>query len=155
MNASPWSLPALALLTPLGLIGVQGLSMDLQTIQVSATLRGAVPARFEVDIGRRIERRLTSLGQLDHVATLVTDGSVAISASFARGKNGAQALSEVRQAVDSVCADLPPGIASPATTSAFMSYRIRSFALGAMTPRNANWPGIVRGGCPLAAWGRA
>ncbi|HKX42870.1 MAG TPA: efflux RND transporter permease subunit [Burkholderiaceae bacterium] len=152
MNASSWSLPMAVLLAPLGLTGVLP-GVDLQTIQVTATLKGAVPSRLELDVGHKIEDRLASLDRLDHIATLITDGSVAINASFAHDKNGAQALSEVRDAVDSVCADVPPG--APKTSSAFLSYRIQSVTPGSVTPRNAIWPGIVRGNCQLATRERA
>ena len=162
MNVSAWSirqpvlaLPVVVLLAPLGLIGLLLPGMDLQTIQVSATLQGAAPSRFELDVGRRIEDHLVMLSRLDHIATLITDGSVSISASFARDKNGAEALNEVRNAVDSMCADQPSSIASPTEGSAFLSYRIQSLALGRATPRNVTWPGIVRGDCQLAVWGRA
>ena len=162
MNVSTWSIrkpvpawPIVVLLASLGLIGLLLPGMDLQTIQISATLQGAVPSRFELDVGRRIEDHLVVLNRLDHIATLITDGSVSISASFARDKNGAQALSEVRSAVDSVCADQPSGMASATAGSASMSYRIQSVVLGTLTSRNATRPGIVRGDCQLAASERA
>jgi multidrug efflux pump subunit AcrB len=157
MNVSTWSVPALpavVLLIPIGLMGLLP-DMDLQTIQVSATLTGAPPLGFELDVGQKIEGRLLVLNRLDHIAMLITDGSVAISASFTRDTSGAEALSEVRHAMDRVCAAPLASTALPAQAPATLSYTIRSGALAAVMPTSTAPPGIVQGGCPLAAQGRA
>jgi len=148
MNFSAWSIrnpvPALllfVLLTALGLIGFRYLQiqdfpdMDLPTIQISATLEGAAPSQLETEVARKIEDKLASLSRLDHVVTTITDGAVAISASFEIDKNGEEALSEVRNAVDSARADLPASMASPtvskltAAGAAFLTYTIESARL--------------------------
>ncbi|SEF34870.1 efflux RND transporter permease subunit [Variovorax sp. NFACC27] len=145
MNFSSWSIrnpvPALllfALLTVLGLIGFRQLQiqdfpdMDLPTVQIAATLEGAAPSQLETEVARKIEDKLASLSRLDHVTTTITDGSVSISVSFEIDKNGEEALSEVRNAVDSVRAELPSSMASPTVSklttagSAFLTYTIAS-----------------------------
>ena len=126
MNVSAWSIrnpvPGIlvfALLTVLGLIGLQRLQiqdfpdMDLPTITVSASLEGAAPSQLETEVARKIEDKLTSLSRLDHVTTTITDGAVSINVSFELEKNTEAALSEVRNAVDSVRADLPASMAAP------------------------------------------
>lgn len=155
MNFSSWSIrnpvPALllfALLTVMGLIGFRSLQiqdfpdMDLPTVQISATLEGAAPSQLETEVARKIEDKLASLSRLDHITTTITDGSVAISVSFEIDKNGEEALSEVRNAVDSVRADLPSSMASPTVSkittagSAFLTYTIES---GKLDQQDLSW----------------
>ncbi len=148
MNVSAWSIrnpvPAVllfVLLTALGLIGLRKLQiqdlpdMDIPTIKVSATLEGAAPGQLETEVARKIEDKLASLPRLDHVSTRITEGAVTISVSFDIDKNLDAALSEVRDAVDSARADLPPAMASPtvskltASASALLTYTAESSAL--------------------------
>lgn len=155
MNVSSWSIrnpvPALlvfVLLTVLGIIGFRQLQiqdlpdMDLPTVQISATLEGAAPSQLETEVARKIEDKLASLSRLDHVATTITDGSVSISVSFEIDKDGEEALSEVRNAVDSVRADLPSSMASPTVSklttagSAFLTYTIAS---GKLDEQDLSW----------------
>jgi len=126
MNFATWSIrnpvPSLLLFTLLTLFGVMGFhklgiqrfpDMDLPTIKIAATLEGAAPAQLETEVARKIEDKLTSLTRLDHVTTTITDGSVSISVSFEIDKDSEAALNEVRNAVDSVKADLPAAMTSP------------------------------------------
>ncbi|PTT43431.1 RND transporter, partial [Acidovorax sp. HMWF018] len=155
MNVSSWSIrnpvPALllfALLTVLGLLGFRQLQiqdfpdMDLPTVQISATLEGAAPSQLETEVARKIEDKLASLSRLDHVTTTITDGSVAISVGFEIDKNGEEALSEVRNAVDSVRAELPASMASPTVSKittaggAFLTYTIES---GRLDDQDLSW----------------
>jgi multidrug efflux pump subunit AcrB len=126
VNISSWSIrnpvPSVLvflLLTVLGLIGFQRLQiqdfpdMDLPTINVSASLEGAAPAQLETEVARKIEDKLASLTLLDHITTTITQGSVSIAVSFTLDKNSEQALSEVRNAVDSARAELPASMSAP------------------------------------------
>ena len=145
MNFSAWSIrnpvPALLLfflLTVLGVIGFQRLEiqdfpdMDLPTIQVTASLEGAAPSQLETEVARKIEDKLASLTQLDHITTTITDGSVRVSVSFEIDKDSEAALSEVRNAVDGARAELPASMASPMVSkltssgSAILTYTIES-----------------------------
>ena len=155
MNVSSWSIrnpvPALLLFTLLSVLGIIGFrqlqiqdfpDMDLPTVQISATLEGAAPSQLETEVARKIEDKLASLSRIDHVATTITDGSVSISVSFEIDKNGEEALSEVRNAVDSARADLPSSMASPTVSklttagSAFLTYTIES---GRMDDQDLSW----------------
>jgi len=148
MNFSSWSIrnpvPALLLfflLTVLGVIGFQRLEiqdfpdMDLPTIQVTASLEGAAPSQLETEVARKIEDKLASLTQLDHITTTITDGSVRITVSFEIDKDSEAALSEVRNAVDGARAELPGSMASPmvakltSSGSAILTYTIESSRL--------------------------
>ncbi|MFC5568832.1 efflux RND transporter permease subunit [Lysobacter yangpyeongensis] len=134
MNISAWSIrkpvPSVLLfilLTVLGLIGFQRLDiqdfpdMDLPTIQVSAALEGAAPSQLETEVARKIEDKLASLTRLDHITTTITDGAVNISVSFELDKDGEEALSEVRNAVDSARAELPSSMAAPTVSKLTMA----------------------------------
>jgi multidrug efflux pump subunit AcrB len=126
MNVSAWSIrnpvPAIllfALLTACGLLAFSRLAvqtfpdMDLPMVTISASLEGAAPDLLETEVARKIEDRLATLSRLDHIATTITDGQVSITVSFALEKDGQEALSEVRNAVDSARADLPAEMADP------------------------------------------
>ncbi|MBP6895849.1 MAG: efflux RND transporter permease subunit [Pseudacidovorax sp.] len=126
MNVSAWSIrnpvPAVllfVLLTVLGLLAFSRLQiqdfpdMELPTVTVTASLEGAAPSQLETDVARKIEDKLASLSLLDHITTTLTEGVATISVSFDLAKNVEEALSEVRNAVDSARADLPAGMASP------------------------------------------
>ncbi|QCX51690.1 efflux RND transporter permease subunit [Ralstonia pseudosolanacearum] len=148
MNISSWSIrnpvPAVLcfiLLTVFGLIGFHKLQvqdfpdMDLPTISISASLEGAAPSQLENEVARKIEDKLTSLSQLDHITTKITDGAVSISVSFKLEKDPQTALSEVRNAVDGARASLPSEMAAPtvsksdAANSALLTYTASSTTL--------------------------
>ncbi|EJK83751.1 efflux RND transporter permease subunit, partial [Rhizobium sp. AP16] len=109
--------------------------MDLPTISVTATLDGAAPAQLETEVARTIEDSLASLSYLDHITTTITDGTVSIKVSFKLEKDSEAALNEVRNAVDSVKADLPSQMETPSVTkvtvqnSALLTYAVRSTGL--------------------------
>ncbi len=149
MNFSAWSIrhpiPAIllfALLTLLGLYSFGQLpvqdfpDMDLPTIQITASLEGAAPSQLETEVARKIENQLTSLNQLEHIATTITDGHVAISVTFSIDKPSEEALNEVRNAVDAAVPDLPATMDPPtvskntaASGGPFLRYAIDSKTL--------------------------
>jgi multidrug efflux pump subunit AcrB len=145
VNVSAWSIrnpvPSIllfVLLTVCGLLAFSKLSvqnfpdMDLPTINISASLEGAAPAQLETEVARKIEDKLASLSRLDHITTTITDGAVSISVSFELDKNSEEALSEVRNAVDSAKADLPSEMSDPQVSkssvqgSALVAYVVQS-----------------------------
>ncbi|AYG68502.1 MULTISPECIES: efflux RND transporter permease subunit [unclassified Rhizobium] len=148
MNFSAWSIrnpvPAILLFAMLGLGGLLAFKqlaiqnfpdMDLPTIKISATLDGAAPTQLETEVARTIEDSLASLSYLDHITTTITDGTVSIKVSFKLDKDSEAALNEVRNAIDSVKADLPSQMETPSVTkdtvqsSALVAYAVRSTSL--------------------------
>jgi multidrug efflux pump subunit AcrB len=109
--------------------------MDLPTISISASLDGAAPSQLETEVARIIEDSLASLTYLDHITTTITDGLVSIQVSFELEKDTEEALNEVRNAVDSVTADLPAQMRSPNVTkvtlqsSPLVTYSVKSSRL--------------------------
>ncbi|WP_064681184.1 efflux RND transporter permease subunit [Rhizobium bangladeshense] len=155
MNFSAWSIrnpvPSILLfmlLTATGLIAFERLSvqsfpdMDLPTVQIHATLEGAAPAQLETEVARKIEDKLASLSLLEHITTKITGGTVVISVSFQIGKDGEEALNEVRNAVDSTGGDLPSAMQPPSVTrtviqgSALIAFAVRSTRLD---PTELSW----------------
>jgi multidrug efflux pump subunit AcrB len=148
MTLSRWSInkpvPAVllfVLLTIGGLLAFQSLAvqsfpdMDLPVITVAARLEGASPAQLETEVARKIEDRLVSLGHIDHINTMITDGSVAINAIFSIEKNPEVALNEVRNAVEDSRSDLPAEMSAPAVsrsttqTSALLTFVVQASTL--------------------------
>ncbi|MCB1951086.1 MAG: efflux RND transporter permease subunit [Zoogloeaceae bacterium] len=145
MNFSAWSIrnpvPALllfALLTVLGLgafraLGIQNFpDIELPTITVSASYEGVAPSQLETEVARKIEDQVATLGGIEHITTTLTDGSAVISVEFELEKDTEVALNEVRNAVDSVRADLPADMRDPVVSkvttsgSAILTYAVRS-----------------------------
>ncbi len=145
MNVSAWSIrhpvPAIllfALLTLIGLmafraLGVQNFpDIELPTVIVSAGLEGADPTQLEAEVARKIEDKVATLGGVEHIRTTLTDGSASIQVEFDIDKDTEEALNDVRNAVDSVRADLPQDMTDPVvskvTTSgaAILTYTVAS-----------------------------
>jgi multidrug efflux pump subunit AcrB len=155
MNISAWSIrnpvPAILLFVVLTALGVMGLEklpiqsfpdMDLPTINVNAALEGAAPSQLETEVARKIEDQIATLSGVEHVSTTITDGSVAIRVQFQLEKNSEEALNQVRNAVDSVRAQLPGEMPAPTvskvTTSgnAIVTYTVQS---DRMTEESLTW----------------
>jgi multidrug efflux pump subunit AcrB len=105
MNVSSWSIknpvPALILFILLCLAGVQSFNamkvqnfpdLELPTINVSAALPGASPAQLENEVGRKLENSIAKLQGLKHISTVITDGSVSLTAEFILEKSTQEAL---------------------------------------------------------------
>ena len=126
MNVSAWSIrhpvPAILLFGLLTIVGIMGFralgiqnfpDVELPTITINATLEGADPTQLETEVARKIEDKIASLGGIEHIRTTLTDGSAAIRVEFRIDKDTEVALNEVRNAVDSVRADLPQDMTDP------------------------------------------
>ena len=95
-------------------LGIQNFpDVELPTITVTASLEGADPAQLETEVARKIEDKIATLGGIEHIRTTLSDGSATIRVEFQIEKNTEVALNEVRNAVDSVRADLPQDMTDP------------------------------------------
>jgi len=145
MNVSSWSIrhpvPAIllfALLSVIGIMGFRGLGIqnfpdiELPTVTIMATLEGADPTQLETEVARKIEDQVATLGGIEHIRTTLTDGSATIRVEFQIDKDSEVALNEVRNAVDSVRADLPQDLTDPVVSkvttsgSAIATYTVAS-----------------------------
>ncbi|MBC7549087.1 MAG: efflux RND transporter permease subunit, partial [Polaromonas sp.] len=129
MNFSAYSIknpvPALllfALLTLVGLLafksmGVQDFpDIDLPVVTVTATLDGAAPAQLETDVARKIEDAIASLQGVKNITTRVLDGQAQVTVEFVLEKSISDAVTDVRDAVASIKADLPGELRDPQVT---------------------------------------
>lgn len=126
MNVSAWAVrnpvPVVLLFVLLltgGLISFSRLAvqsfpdLDLPLVFIDCQLDGAAPDQLETDAVRKIEDKVATLGQLNHITTRIDDGRASIIVEFQIDKDPEAALNEVRNAVDSVKADLPADMEAP------------------------------------------
>ncbi|TXH67097.1 MAG: efflux RND transporter permease subunit [Thiothrix sp.] len=126
MNISAWSIrnpvPALLLFMVLSILGIHGFraltiqqlpDIELPVITVSAGLEGASPSQLETEVTRKVEDAVASLDGIKHIQSTLTDGSSVTAIEFIIDKNIETALSEVRNAVDGIRADLPGNMTDP------------------------------------------
>ncbi|MGB3915845.1 MAG: efflux RND transporter permease subunit [Thiothrix litoralis] len=126
MNVSAWSIrnpvPAILLFALLTFLGVKGFKalgiqnfpdIDLPTITVNASLEGADPEQLESEVARKIENQLATIAGVKHIRTTLTDSSANIATEFDIDKDTEVALNEVRNAVDTIRANLPAQMNDP------------------------------------------
>lgn len=126
MNVSAWAIrspvPSILLFMILSFVGIMGFrslmiqsfpDIELPVVTVGASLEGAAPAQLESEVARKIENQISSLPGLKHITSTLSDGSATIAAEFEIEKDIETALSEVRNAVDSIKADLPANMNDP------------------------------------------
>ncbi|SEB00438.1 hydrophobe/amphiphile efflux-1 (HAE1) family protein [Thiothrix caldifontis] len=126
MNVSAWSIrnpvPAILLFALLSFLGVKGFKalgiqnfpdIDLPTIIVNASLEGADPEQLESEVARKIENQLATITGVKHIRTTLTDSSASIATEFDIAKDTEVALNEVRNAVDTIRANLPQQMNDP------------------------------------------
>ncbi|MGB5598119.1 MAG: efflux RND transporter permease subunit [Thiothrix litoralis] len=126
MNVSAWSIrnpvPAILLFALLTFLGVKGFTalgiqnfpdIDLPTITVNASLEGADPEQLESEVARKIENQLATIAGVKHIRTTLTDSSANIATEFDIDKDTEVALNEVRNAVDTIRANLPAQMNDP------------------------------------------
>ncbi len=90
--------------------------IDLPVVTVSATLEGAAPAQLETEVVRKLENAVATLEGVKHIHTAVRDGEVTIMVQFVLEKATAEAVNEVRNAVDRIRSDLPAELRDPSVT---------------------------------------
>jgi multidrug efflux pump subunit AcrB len=155
MNFSAWSIrnpvPAILLFVVLSFLGIKSLNqlgkqnfpdIELPVITVSAALEGAAPPQLETEVARKIEDKIATIGGIEHMSTVITDGSVAISVQFTIDTNSEEALNLVRNAVDSARSELPTAVTTPTvsklttTGSAILTYVVSA---GNMDEGELSW----------------
>ncbi len=126
MNISSWSIhnpvPAVLLFALLSFLGIKGFQalgiqnfpdIDFPTIIVNASLEGADPEQLESEVARKIENQLATITGVEHLRTTLTDSSASIVVEFDIDKDTEVALNEVRNAIDTIRANLPPQMNDP------------------------------------------
>jgi hydrophobic/amphiphilic exporter-1 (mainly G- bacteria), HAE1 family len=126
------------LLTLAGLFAFPGLrinntpDLDLPIVVISAAQPGAGPSEIEALVTRRIEDAVASLANIKHITSTVSDGASTTVVEFVLGKNIDSAVTEIRDKVAEIRADLPAGLREPVVThveaagGAILTYTVAS-----------------------------
>lgn len=155
MNFATWSLrnpiPAILLFVLLSLAGLRGFEqlsiqalpdLDLPAVSIVLTQPGAAPAQLEVEVARKVENSLATVGLLKHTRTSIAEGRVEIRAEFALEKRLSDALIDTKDAVDRIRSDLPVDLLQPAVSAVtigggpILTYAIAS---SRMTEEELSW----------------
>jgi HAE1 family hydrophobic/amphiphilic exporter-1 len=139
------------LLTFAGLLGFHKLGInqdpdvDIPVVTVSVNQVGAAPAELETQVTRVIENAVSTVGDVSHIMSTVSDGVSSTSVEFQFGKDLDRAVNDVRDAVTRVRGDLPGDIEEPVitrmTTSGgpMMTYTVKAASAKPMTPAELSW----------------
>ncbi len=111
-------------------------------VNVNITQPGAAPTEMETQIAQKVEGSISSIGNVRHIQTVITEGSVLIIIEFQIGTPIDRAVTDVRDAVAKVRNDLPQGIFEPQVQretvdgGAFVYYAVSTTTL---TPVELSW----------------
>jgi len=134
INVSRWSIRnpvavslLFILLTVLGLLSFRALNIrnmpdiDLPLVTVSIVYPGAPPATIETEVVNKVEGVLSTVAGVKHTTTTIVDGVAAFTMEFPLGKDVQEALEDVRSAIATVRAQLPPDVREPRISRQDMS----------------------------------
>jgi multidrug efflux pump subunit AcrB len=155
MNLSLWGIRnpagAVIIFVVLCLAGIYGLrqlpiatlpDFTVPQITVTVSLAGATPGQLETDVTRKVEDAVASIANIDKITSTITEGSSRTRIQFMHGHDMAQALEDVRDAVDRIRIDLPQTIDEPVVSrvntigGALLTYAVRSKD---MAPDELSW----------------
>ncbi len=125
-NISAWSIrnPVVPLLAFFGLMlaGIMAFNqMDVQDrpdiefpqVNVQISQPGAAPSEIENQITQRVESAVQTLDGIENLRSTASEGSSSTQIEFALGTDIAEAVNEVKAAVDQIRGELPDGILEP------------------------------------------
>ncbi|BBO30134.1 ACR family transporter (plasmid) [Alteromonas sp. I4] len=130
MNASTWAIkrpipPILffMLFCIAGLIGFNKLAvqhlpdLDYPTVIVTASLPGATPTTLENEVTRPLEDGLSTIAQIKHISSEITNGTSVTTVTFNLEKSSLQAITDVRNAVEQKKSLLPTAMQDPSISN--------------------------------------
>jgi hydrophobe/amphiphile efflux-1 (HAE1) family protein len=125
-NISAWSIrnpiPTLVLfmiLTLGGLVAYPSLgidenpNIDVPTVLVTVTQKGADPAELETQITKKVEDSVAGLGNIEQITSTINDGSSTTAVTFNLGTDSDRATNDVRNAVAEIRQNLPQDANDP------------------------------------------
>ena len=110
---------AFAILGIVGFVSFLGLeidsnpNIDVPSVSITVTQRGAGPAELESQVTKKIEDAVAGLGNIDQLVSTVTDGNSTTTVNFVLGTNSDQASNDVRNAIAQIRQQLPADIDEP------------------------------------------
>jgi len=96
-------------------------NFSVPVVTIQTVYPGSSPQSIETQITKRIEDKIFSIGELDSVSSYSMDSVSIIIARFNETKDENLALSEVKDAVDALAAELPSGARKPVISKANIS----------------------------------
>ena len=87
--------------------------VSFPAVNVNISQPGAAPTEMEVQIAQKVEGSIASIGNIHHQQTYISEGNVLIVIEFNIGTPIDRAVTDVRDAIARVRADLPQGILEP------------------------------------------
>jgi len=126
LNISAWairspipSIVTFIVLIILGLISFRSLpverfpNIDIPVISITITQAGASPSELETQVTKRVENAVASQSGVEHVTSVVTDGSSVTSIQFEIGVDTDRALNDSKDSLARIRSDLPRTIDEP------------------------------------------
>ena len=107
------------ILTFLGIVSFNRMAINnnpdisFPIVNVNVSQPGAAPTEMEKQITQRLEGAVASIGNVKSITSWASEGSTGLSVEFAVGTPTDRAVSDVRDAVARIRADLPEGILEP------------------------------------------
>jgi multidrug efflux pump subunit AcrB len=110
--------------------------IELPIVTVTATLEGSAPAQLETEVARKLEDKIATVQGIKHLYTKIHDGEVAITVEFELEKDASDAVTEVRDAVQQVRADLPSDLRDPSVAKTSTAGRVVQTFIATSTKLN-------------------
>ncbi|MEO7206897.1 MAG: efflux RND transporter permease subunit [Steroidobacteraceae bacterium] len=111
-------------------------------VNVNISQPGAAPTEMETQIAQKVEGAIASIGNIHHQQTYISEGNVFIGIEFNIGTPIDRAVTDVRDAIARVRADLPQGILEPQVQrqdSDGGTFAIYAVTTTNMTPEQLSW----------------
>jgi hydrophobe/amphiphile efflux-1 (HAE1) family protein len=126
MHISAWSIknpiPVIVTFVTLAILGFASFlslgidsnpNIDIPSVTITVTQRGAGPEELESEVTKKIEDAVANLGNIDQLISTVTDGNSTTTVNFVLGTDSDRATNDVRNAIDQIRQDLPQDIDDP------------------------------------------
>jgi len=88
-------------------------NVELPIVTVTTTLRGASPEEMETSVTKPLEEIINTIQGIDELSSVTTEGVSQITVTFLLERNRDIAAQDVRDKVNTVLAQLPPGTDPP------------------------------------------
>ncbi len=116
--------------------------VSFPAVDVNISQPGAAPQEMETQIAQKVEGSIASIGNIHHQQTYISEGNVLILIEFNIGTPIDRAVTDVRDAIARVRADLPQGILEPQVRredSDGGTFAIYAVTTTDMTPEQLSW----------------
>jgi hydrophobe/amphiphile efflux-1 (HAE1) family protein len=126
MHISAWSIknpiPVIVTFLTLAILGFAAFlslgidsnpNIDVPSVTITVTQRGAGPEELEAEVTKKVEDAVANIGNIDQLTSTVTDGNSTTTANFVLGTDSDRATNDVRNAIDQIRQDLPQDIDDP------------------------------------------